>query len=158
MEPLDTRADVLIADHARKNSPPNSFSWRLITESDKAGRLVDKEPHRIGPPPTAPRPFASVAPTRSFRTPYTAADDALLASWVSGYEKKSGNKIYQELEATVSLIPGQCLGAQEGGLDLTVSLAASSTHVALVEGQMGEASQKLAPVRPGPNGYGPRFE
>lgn len=113
MEPLDTRADVLIADHARKNPPPNSFSWRLITESDKAGRLVDKEPHRIGPQPTAPRPVASGAPTRSFRTPYTATDDALLVSWVNGYEKKSGNKIYQELEAAVSFMPGQLSGARK---------------------------------------------
>lgn len=113
MEPFDARADILIADHARKNSPPNSFSWRLITESDKAGRFVDKEPHRIGPPSTAPRSVASGAPTRSFRTPYTAADDALLVAWVSGYEKKSGNKIYQELESVVSLIPGHIFEAQE---------------------------------------------
>lgn len=102
IEAYDKRADIIIADHARKDAPPNSFSWRLITESDKAGRFVDKEPHRIGRPPTEARPVSSGEPARSRRVPFSTADDALLASWVSGSTQKSGNKIYQELEAAVS--------------------------------------------------------
>lgn len=101
IEAYDKRADVLIADHARRDAPPNSFSWRLITESDREGQFLDKEPHRIGRPPTEPRPVSSKEPTKSRRTPYTPADDALLAAWVSRSTQKSGNKIYQELEAVV---------------------------------------------------------
>lgn len=36
--------------------------------------------------------------------PFSADDDALLAAWVGRSTQKSGNKIYQELEAAVSYI------------------------------------------------------
>ena len=74
---------------------------------------MDKEPHRIRPP-AEPRPVGSKEPVKSSRTPFSAADDALLAAWVSESKHKSGNKIYQELEAEVSLTSAQCfLGLNE---------------------------------------------
>ncbi|SPO02691.1 uncharacterized protein DNG_05364 [Cephalotrichum gorgonifer] len=99
IEPLDKRADLLIADHARKDAPPGSFSWRLVVESDKAGRLVDKEPHLIGRPVGQPRPVASHEPARHGRVPFSAADDVILASWAHGKKSDKGNALYKELEA-----------------------------------------------------------
>lgn len=94
---------MLIADHARQDAPPNSFSWRFIEESVKEGRRLDLETYRIGRPPSKPRPVASMEPSRNHRTPFSLADDVLLAAWVANNEKSGGNKLYQRLEVVVSL-------------------------------------------------------
>jgi len=42
-------------------------------------------------------------PSRNHRTPFSLADDILLAAWVAKKEKSGGNKLYQQLEVAVSL-------------------------------------------------------
>ncbi|CAI4219460.1 unnamed protein product [Parascedosporium putredinis] len=37
-------------------------------------------------------------PSRNHRTPFSLADDVLLAAWVAKKENSGGNKIYQQLE------------------------------------------------------------
>ncbi|PKS12887.1 hypothetical protein jhhlp_000227 [Lomentospora prolificans] len=95
---LDKRADILIADHARQDVPPNSFSWRFIDESVKEGRLLEREDYRIGRARNEPRRVASREPTKGHRNAFSAADDLILAAWVSKHENLSGNVIYTQLE------------------------------------------------------------
>ncbi|KAH6843194.1 TRF2-interacting telomeric protein/Rap1 C terminal domain-containing protein [Chaetomium sp. MPI-CAGE-AT-0009] len=44
---LEKFADVLIADHARKDCPPKSVSWKYIEECVTKGELVNIEDYRI---------------------------------------------------------------------------------------------------------------
>lgn len=94
---------MLIADHARKDAPAGSFSWKFITESveNSARQIEDK--YRIGPDPNEPRPVAGGGLTRGGRVPFTHADDAELAQWVLSRPNVSrlGNELYQELERKV---------------------------------------------------------
>lgn len=101
---LDKKADILIADHLRKDCPPNSYSWRLIEESVKEGRLLDKEDYPAGRPARVPRPIASSQVTKGHRSAFTTADDMILASWATKSDHPSGNKLYMELEASVGLL------------------------------------------------------
>lgn len=101
--PLEKNADILIADHARKDAPPGSYSWKLIEDSVKHGVAQLKDRYAIGPDPVKPRPVASGGPSRSGRTEFTAEDDASLVRWVLSYNKhRTGNIIYQQLEQEVS--------------------------------------------------------
>lgn len=100
--PLDKTADIMIADHARKDAPNGSYSWTFIEESVKSGQLADKHEHLISRPAAgkAPGPNATAGQTRGTRTPFTAEDDAFLIKWVltnRHKHKPSGNKMYQDL-------------------------------------------------------------
>ncbi|KAJ9132148.1 Telomeric repeat-binding factor 2-interacting protein 1 [Pleurostoma richardsiae] len=100
--PLEKQADMLIADHVRKDVPAGSYSWRFITNSVSKGQLEDKEPHQIGHLAASARPVGSSAPSKGTRNPFTSHDDALLTKWVLEHERKGamakGNTIYQDLE------------------------------------------------------------
>ncbi|KAK6073865.1 transcription factor [Seiridium cupressi] len=99
---LDKHADFLIADHARKDVPAGSYSWKWIEDSVKSGKLLDKKDFLIGTPGNETRPVGSVQ-QKSTRTPFTKADDLLLGRFVTKYEREgiavSGNVIYKQLEA-----------------------------------------------------------
>jgi hypothetical protein len=96
----------MIADHARKDAPPGSFSWTYIEKSVAKGELQDLENHRAGPVAGTSRPVGSDRPTRGTRTTFSAADDRALAAWVTKAEVQGlstkGNSIYQQLEKIVS--------------------------------------------------------
>jgi hypothetical protein len=106
--PLEKLADIMIADHARKDAVPGSYSWTWIEKSVKNGKLEDLEAHRAGPSAGTSRPVGSAQPTRNTRTPFTAADDRALALWVTNAERQGlstkGNDIYQQLERIVGLL------------------------------------------------------
>ncbi|GFP53724.1 hypothetical protein TASIC1_0003010200 [Trichoderma asperellum] len=98
--PLEKDADMLIADHARKDAPLGSYSWKYITESVKAGIVQVEDKYLIGPPPGQPRPVLAGSRARKSRTPFTELDDAILAKHVlqQGIDT-AGNRMYQDLEA-----------------------------------------------------------
>jgi hypothetical protein len=101
-------ADIMIADHARKDAVPGSYSWTWIEKSVQKGILEDLEAHRAGPVAGTSRSVGSSQPTRNTRTPFTAADDRALALWVTNAERQGlstkGNEIYQQLERIVCLM------------------------------------------------------
>jgi hypothetical protein len=103
---LDKQADYLIADHARKDSPAGSYSWKWIEDSVKSGRLLEKSSYVIKPPGSESRPSGSV-PQKSTRNPFTPEDDAILSKFVTKHERHglptAGNVIYQNLEAKVCI-------------------------------------------------------
>lgn len=99
---------MIIVDPARKASiVPGSFSWKFIQDSAKNGKLEDPENYLAGPPAGTARPVGALSATRSTRTPFTAADDKVLAEFVTLAERRGqsvkGNLIYQELERLVSI-------------------------------------------------------
>jgi hypothetical protein len=103
--PLEKQADMRIADHARKDAPAGSYSWKFIDDSLKHGIAQIKDRYAIGPDPhqARPRPVASAGPTRSGRVDFTPEDDAVLVKWVLSHNQhRTGNIIYQELENEVS--------------------------------------------------------
>lgn len=106
MVKLEKQAEIMIADHARKDAPPGSYSWRYIDESIKRGALQDLESHRAGPPVGQIRRVGSSMPGRSGRVPFSAEDDRILLDWVSEGARQGaslkGNKLYEQLEALVS--------------------------------------------------------
>jgi hypothetical protein len=102
----------LIADHARKDTPPGSYSWEFIEKSVKSGQLLENlEDFLIRP--RAPRdslagsarPTGSARPPRGTRSSFTKEDDAILMKWVTLQERRgepiSGNKVYQEFAEKV---------------------------------------------------------
>lgn len=101
---LDKHADFLIADHAKRDVPAGSYSWKWIEETVKRGRLMEREDYLIGAPGHESRPAGSV-PQKSTRNAFTKQDDLLLAQFVTKYERQgiavSGNVIYKRLEAKV---------------------------------------------------------
>jgi hypothetical protein len=104
---LDKHADIIIADHAKKNNPMGSISWTFIDQSVARGRLEDAEDHRAGPETHTVREVGSAQPPRSGRTPFTAQDDRDLFIWVTKAERTGiplkGNDMYQQLEQIVRL-------------------------------------------------------
>ncbi|KAM0331696.1 hypothetical protein ACHAQA_003375 [Verticillium albo-atrum] len=99
--PLEKNADMLFADHMRKDAPPGAYSWKWIEDSIKQGALQSKDSaiYLIGRSAQEPRTVASAEPTRGTRTPFTPADDSALIKWVlSQSDKEKGNKIYQDFE------------------------------------------------------------
>lgn len=102
---LEKFADVVIADHAKKDAPNGSVSWKYLQDSVRAGRLLDINDYTKQSGLTQ-RPVGSTQPTKSTRTAFTAGDDQLLARWVLQQErlgeKPSGAKIYQEFAEKVS--------------------------------------------------------
>lgn len=97
----------MIADHLRKDTPPGSISWRWIEESLKNGELAELKDHPADIKSIAPKKTGSPASTRTFRTPFTAADDKTLMNWVVKSEQSGrsikGNAIYEELAAVVCI-------------------------------------------------------
>ncbi|KXX74747.1 Telomeric repeat-binding factor 2-interacting protein 1 [Madurella mycetomatis] len=90
---LEKFADVLIADHAKKNAPPGSVSWKYIDDSVRQGAIANIDDYRIG----------SVNPTqkpaKGGKVPFTNQDDQILVGWVRQHaHNRNGNKIYQDLE------------------------------------------------------------
>lgn len=103
--PLEKDAYMCIADHARKDAPAGSYSWKFINDSLEHGIMQIKDKYRIGPDPDLPRPVGVGGKTKSGRTPFTSAEDAALARWVLSHKvDRTGNKIYQEFEQMVSLL------------------------------------------------------
>jgi hypothetical protein len=102
---LEHQADIVIADHARKDCPVGSISWTYVERSVANGRLDNVEDHRAGPATTTIRGLGSRQPTKTGRTPFTAEDDHILRKWVTRDERQSlsikGNEIYKQLEAKV---------------------------------------------------------
>ncbi|KAM0464029.1 hypothetical protein ACHAO4_000755 [Trichoderma viride] len=92
-------ADMLIADHARKDVPLGSYSWKYITESVKAGFVQVEDKYLNGPPPGQPRSILAGSRAKKTRTPFSEHDDAILAKHVlqKGIDT-AGNKMYMELE------------------------------------------------------------
>ncbi|KAF7943989.1 hypothetical protein EAE96_010401 [Botrytis aclada] len=97
VEKLEKNAEIIIADHKRKDAPPGSISWKFIEDSAKAGKLVGVEEYRCGGAPE--RAFAQ--PAKSTRTPFTAEDNRILTQWVLEGEhlgrSTKGNELYIEL-------------------------------------------------------------
>lgn len=90
---------MLIADHARKDCPPRSVSWKYINDCVAAGELVNIEDYRI----QQPQP-----PTRGngTRVPFTKLDEQILVTWVrNAGAKTSGNEIYKDLAKMVGTAP-----------------------------------------------------
>lgn len=103
MVPLEKQADMLIADHKRKDVPAGSYSWKFIEDSVKNGIIQIKDRYRIGPDPDLPRPAGANHGAKTTRTPFTKDDDANLAKWVlSQGSQHQGNAIYQKYEEIVS--------------------------------------------------------
>lgn len=105
--PLEKHADHLIADHARKDNPPGSISYRFIEQSVRNGVLEDPEDHLAGPPAGEIREVASARPTKGTRNPFTPDEDRQLYKWAKDHERKGGrvlgNEIYKQLEAVVRI-------------------------------------------------------
>lgn len=101
---LEKQADILIADHKRRDAPPGSYSWRFVEDSVKNGAVMQMQEYLNNPPPAA-RPVGSGQPTKATRTPYSKADDEILMRWVLTRERAGqstqGNVIYQELAIKV---------------------------------------------------------
>jgi hypothetical protein len=104
---LEKQATMLIADHARRDVPPGSYSWQFIEFSVSRGRLEDAETHLIVPAGIS-RPVGASQPAKRSRTIFTAEDDDVLTKWVMKCERKggsaAGNKIYKDLETKVTFI------------------------------------------------------
>jgi len=113
---IEKNADIIIADHVRKDGPPGSYSYTFIEQSIANGKLEDPEDHIAVPATQEPRPVGSVtrpAKTGS-RVPFTVEDKVFLRKWVTDslaggavYEK--GNVIFQQLEKAVREPPGSIL-------------------------------------------------
>ncbi|EGR46849.1 uncharacterized protein TRIREDRAFT_109512 [Trichoderma reesei QM6a] len=100
--PREKDADMLIADHAKKNSPPESYSWKFITDSVNAGIIQVEDKYLNGQVPsasTARRSILAGPHARKTRTPFTTHDDALIAKYVlkEGINT-AGNVLYMKLE------------------------------------------------------------
>ncbi|KAK3291368.1 uncharacterized protein B0H64DRAFT_349412 [Chaetomium fimeti] len=86
---LEKFADVLVADHARKDCPPGSVSWKYINDCVTGGELVDIEDYRI---------HETKAPSKGIKVPYTKLDEQILVTWVRrAGSDLSGNEIYKDL-------------------------------------------------------------
>ncbi|KAJ4158650.1 uncharacterized protein LMH87_009166 [Akanthomyces muscarius] len=97
--PLEKDADYLVADHARKDAPSGSISWKFITESVENGVVQLPDRYKIAHAPATPRHVASGRPVKHSRATFTEEEDAVLASWVLAHDSnQTGNEIYKQLE------------------------------------------------------------
>ena len=101
----------MIADHARKDSPPGSVSWKLIEDSVKKGTLLDKHEYVIGSLGGQSRPAGSSRRGKGTRTPFSQQDDQILLKWVAciveiGHQQR-GKLGYECLEHKVGRPPAQ---------------------------------------------------
>ncbi|KAK0629228.1 hypothetical protein B0T17DRAFT_524993 [Bombardia bombarda] len=97
---LEKYADLKIADHARKNVPPQSVSWKYIEDCVKKGELLNSEEYKIAHA-AEPRPVGATQAIKGTRNPFTTGDDQTLIRWVLRHERNGasvkGNAIYQSL-------------------------------------------------------------
>jgi hypothetical protein len=104
---LEKQADITIADHALKDGPVGSISWKFIQDSVREGKLKDRTKYPAGPSTRSPRPVGSGQPIKKSRTPFTAEDDRILTEWVLQAQnhgaRAKGNQLYIQLEKTVPL-------------------------------------------------------
>ena len=102
---LQEKADIVIADHARKDCPNNSISWKWVEESVKCAALEDKDKWRAGPKGNASRPVGASTSTQKQRNPYSKDDDIFVWRFVNDPKRATlsdkGNSLYQELEKEV---------------------------------------------------------
>ena len=101
--PLEKQADVLIVDHARKNAPVGTHSYKYIEQSIRNGVLEDLADHVVGPSKSVDRPVGSmITAPKGSRSKYTEAEDQLLWNFIKPYEAAGGatggNEIYKQLE------------------------------------------------------------
>lgn len=102
---LEKLADVIIADHARKDAPANSVSWKYIAESVKSGQLADIAEYRIGGPAGPARSTVGTsAPVKQTRTKFTDEEDRALVEWVRAQPYSRGNVSYQQFAERVRSI------------------------------------------------------
>jgi len=105
---LEKQADIVIADHARKDCPVGSISWTYIEQSAKKGVLEDPEDHRAGPATHVAREVGSGQPTRKGRTRFTDEDDRILKKWVVEGQRAGipikGNELFIQLEKQVDTL------------------------------------------------------
>lgn len=99
---------MLIADGARRDSPPGAYSYKFINDSVGNGCLQMPDRYLIGAVgggdgETAVRPVGAGQPAKRSRTAFSSDDDARLVKFVLPRKhEQSGNKMYQELERLVS--------------------------------------------------------
>lgn len=105
---LENQADMLIADHVKRNGavpPPGSYSWQWIQYSVKNGFLQPQDDYRIEEAPA--RAARAAAATRSTRAKFTKEDDDILFNFVLEKERQGfkikGNVIFEELNEKVTL-------------------------------------------------------
>ena len=102
---VDNKADTIIADHLRKDSPAGSLSYTWIEACSKRQELVDTSEHQAGRETGTARPVGASQPQRAGRVAFSAADDEELWNWVHKYGPQSkgvlGNELYKQLEAKV---------------------------------------------------------
>ncbi|KAK5653311.1 hypothetical protein OQA88_9002 [Cercophora sp. LCS_1] len=100
VKPLEKHAQIIIADHVRKDAPPGSVSWKFIDESIKRGKLCNKDDYIINGQTPASRNVGSTQHTKATRNHFTLQEDGDFARWVLEQErlgrKIGGNTIYQE--------------------------------------------------------------
>ncbi|KAK0120208.1 hypothetical protein ONS95_011614 [Cadophora gregata] len=98
---LEVNADMILADHARKDCAPGSISWKWVEQSIRNGRLENIENYRAGPIHAQVREVGSTQPTKKTRTKFTPEDDRILMEWVIRAERRGssllGNTIYKQL-------------------------------------------------------------
>lgn len=100
----EKNVDIIIADHARQDTPAGALSWRYIEVSVRDGSLASEEAHRCGMRATTARVsrVGSSQPTRQGRVPFTEEDDHVLTQWVLRAEGQGiaikGNELYRQLE------------------------------------------------------------
>lgn len=106
MVKLEKQADMLIADHIKKNGaapPDGSYSWQWIDYSVKNGFLQPRDDYRIQGVPAA---GASAPAKGKQRVKFTKEDDEILAKFVLHHERQGnstkGNVIFEALEKQVS--------------------------------------------------------
>ncbi|KAI1503482.1 TRF2-interacting telomeric protein/Rap1 C terminal domain-containing protein [Biscogniauxia marginata] len=116
--PLERNADYLIADRARGDAPPGSYSFQFIKDALEDGSLDHADEYLIKSPAIQPRASTSTSTTtpatatatatasvhpKGTRTPFTKQDDQLLVEHVTRLERRgesiSGNEIYKRFEA-----------------------------------------------------------
>jgi len=105
---IEKNADIVIADHVRKDGPPGSYSYTFIEKSIANGELENLEDHIAVPVAQEPRPVGSITrPAKtSSRVPFTMEDKAFLRKWVTdslarGLAYEKGNKMFEQLEKVV---------------------------------------------------------
>ncbi|KAI6710311.1 hypothetical protein JHW43_007163 [Diplocarpon mali] len=98
---LDSKPEVIkIADHARKDCPEGSISWKWIDASVQKGSLQNFEDYLAGPAGLRDRPVGSEQPIRDGRVPFSHNDDKILMKYCTRAEQSgasmAGNQIYRE--------------------------------------------------------------
>ena len=107
MVQIEKQADMIIADHVRKDIPPGSISWKYIEQSVAKGALEDLDDYRAGRDVGTIREVGSAQPARKGKIAFTPEDDRTLMEWCIRAEQKGlsmkGNEMYKQLEEKVKL-------------------------------------------------------